>query len=87
HLFRFNFDATVDGRPLLTMRDGCAGFFTEEDLASGQGIVKTALDLLPVEGIKPPDWREFVPLSAEAYADEQLATYRWQTRRASQAPG
>ena len=73
HLFRFNFDATVDGRPLLTMRDGCAGFFTEEDLASGQGIVKTALDLLPVEGIKPPDWREFVPLSAEAYADEQLA--------------
>ncbi len=27
-LFRFQFDATVAGEPLLTMRDGCAGFFT-----------------------------------------------------------
>jgi acyl transferase domain-containing protein len=25
-LFRFNFDASVEGKPLLTMRDGCAGF-------------------------------------------------------------
>ena len=38
-LFRFEFDATVDGEPLLTMRDGCAGFFTPEELAAGQGIV------------------------------------------------
>ena len=36
-LFRFQFDATVAGEPLLTMRDGCAGFFTPEELAAGQG--------------------------------------------------
>src|ERR1035437_3665130 len=26
-LFFFEFDGTVDGQPLITMRDGCAGFF------------------------------------------------------------
>ena len=39
HLFRFEFDATVDGAPLLTMRNGCAGFFTQAELDGGQGLV------------------------------------------------
>ncbi|MCI0651178.1 MAG: type I polyketide synthase, partial [Planctomycetes bacterium] len=43
-LFRFRFDATVGGRPLLSMRDGCAGFFTAEELAAGRGIVRPALE-------------------------------------------
>jgi 3-hydroxymyristoyl/3-hydroxydecanoyl-(acyl carrier protein) dehydratase len=38
-LFRFQFDATVRGEPLLSMRDGCAGFFSAEELAAGKGIV------------------------------------------------
>ena len=37
HLFRFEFDGTVGGEPVLTMRDGCAGFFSAEELADGQG--------------------------------------------------
>src|SRR5262249_52449187 len=44
HLFRFQFDATVDGVPLMSMRDGCAGFFTDQELAAGRGIVPTTLD-------------------------------------------
>jgi 3-hydroxymyristoyl/3-hydroxydecanoyl-(acyl carrier protein) dehydratase len=39
HLFRFCYQATVDGMPLLTMTDGCAGFFTPAQLAAGKGIV------------------------------------------------
>lgn len=42
-LFRFAFDATVDGQPLMTMRDGCAGFFTEAELAAGKGVVDGGL--------------------------------------------
>ncbi len=38
-LFQFEFEATVAGEPILTMRDGCAGFFTPEELAAGKGIV------------------------------------------------
>lgn len=44
-LFRFGFDATVDGRPLMTMRDGCAGFFSEAELAAGRGVVDSRLSL------------------------------------------
>ena len=40
YLFRFQFDGTVDGKPLLTMRDGCAGFFTNEELDAGRGLVQ-----------------------------------------------
>ncbi len=43
-LFRFEYDATVDGEPLITMRDGCAGFFTAEELAAGKGIEPAELD-------------------------------------------
>lgn len=39
HLFRFRYEASVDGMPLLTMTDGCAGFFTPAQLAAGKGIV------------------------------------------------
>lgn len=42
-LFRFDYDATVDGQPLMTMRDGCAGFFTEAELAAGKGVVDGGL--------------------------------------------
>jgi 3-hydroxymyristoyl/3-hydroxydecanoyl-(acyl carrier protein) dehydratase len=44
-LFRFEFDATLYGAPMLTMRGGCAGFFTPEELASGKGIVPHAVEL------------------------------------------
>jgi acyl transferase domain-containing protein/3-hydroxymyristoyl/3-hydroxydecanoyl-(acyl carrier protein) dehydratase len=44
-LFRFQFDATVAGEPLLSMRDGCAGFFTTAELAAGKGIVPRTVEL------------------------------------------
>ena len=53
YLFRFNFEGTVNGEPLLSMKNGCAGFFTEQELAAGQGIVHTRLDLLPQPGVRP----------------------------------
>ncbi|WP_165244204.1 type I polyketide synthase [Paludisphaera soli] len=61
HLFRFEFEGTVDGRPLLTMRDGCAGFFSAEELAAGKGIVPRPLDAKPRPGVRPDDWRELAP--------------------------
>ena len=44
-LFRFRLDATVAGEPFLSMRDGCAGFFTPEELAAGRGIIPHTIDL------------------------------------------
>jgi PfaB family protein len=77
HLFRFRFDGTVNGEPLLTMRDGCAGFFTAEELAAGRGIVQTALDRRPMPGKKPADWQDLAPLGGvESYSPVQLNELR-----------
>ena len=75
-LFRFEFDATVDGEPLLTMREGCAGFFTEQELASGKGIIHTALDKQPRPGKRPADWVDLVPMGVESFDDAQLLQLR-----------
>ncbi|TXI83637.1 MAG: type I polyketide synthase, partial [Cupriavidus sp.] len=76
YLFRFEFDATVDDKPLLTMREGCAGFFTQAELASGKGIIHTALDKRPRPGIRPEDWSDPVPMAVESYSDDQLLALR-----------
>jgi len=75
-LFRFGFEATVNGAPLLTMTDGCAGFFTNEALAAGKGIVRTALDLKPAPGRRPADWEDFTRMGVERYSGEQLDALR-----------
>ena len=75
-LFRFSFEGTVQGEPLLTMRDGCAGFFTLAELQSGKGVIHTALDLRPLPGKRGADWEALVPVAVEAYGDTQIAALR-----------
>ncbi|MBN1956662.1 MAG: type I polyketide synthase, partial [Desulfuromonadales bacterium] len=72
YLFRFSFEGTVGGQPLLSMKKGCAGFFTQEELAAGRGIVHTKLDLLPQPGTRPDDWRDLVPMQVEAYDEGRI---------------
>jgi 3-hydroxymyristoyl/3-hydroxydecanoyl-(acyl carrier protein) dehydratase len=76
HLFRFRFEATVGGEPLLSMREGCAGFFTEQELAAGKGIVHTALDRQPRPGKRPADWSDLTPMVEETYTAAQLDALR-----------
>ena len=75
-LFRFRFTATVGGEPLMTMSDGIAGFFTAEALAAGQGVIKTALDLRPMPGVRSEGWRAFVPMERQALGDAQVEALR-----------
>ena len=76
-LFFFNFESTVDGRPLLSMKKGCAGFFTQEELAKGKGVVLTAEETAPAAGVCPADWKSPAPAGEpEAYDDSALAALR-----------
>jgi len=75
-LFRFFFEATVNGQPLLSMRDGCAGFFSQQELDAGKGIVRPAIDLRPTSGIRPADWQELVPMTREGFDAAQLDRLR-----------
>ena len=38
-MFFFQYDCTVAGCPVFSVRNGQAGFFTDEELASGKGVV------------------------------------------------
>ena len=76
-LFYFAFEATVDGRPLLSMREGCAGFFTVEELEAGQGIVRTKIDQQHRPGVLPADWQSLAPMRAgDSYDAAQIAALR-----------
>ncbi len=76
HFFRFQFDATVDGELFLTMRDGCAGFFTEAALAAGKGVIVTSLDLAPRREGAADGWDELVSVGRESYDDAQVDALR-----------
>ncbi|NLO92258.1 MAG: type I polyketide synthase [Elusimicrobia bacterium] len=63
-LFFFNFESTVGGKPLMSMRKGCAGFFTAEELARGKGVVFKEGDLDAKPGKIPADWPQLAPPQA-----------------------
>ena len=76
YLFFFHFAGSINGRPLITMTDGCAGFFTPEEVEDSGGIIQ------PSDGASPaPDqdrgrWDPLVPVSVEAYSDQALESLR-----------
>ena len=75
-LFRFRFDGAVAGKPLITMRNGCAGFFSRTELEAGRGIVLTRLEQQEQRGRRPADWRSPVPMQRERYDDAQIEALR-----------
>ncbi|HLB30268.1 MAG TPA: type I polyketide synthase, partial [Gammaproteobacteria bacterium] len=75
-LFRFHFDGTVAGKPLITMRSGCAGFFSTAELAAGRGIMLTSLERQPQQGKRPADWRQLASVRRGRYDDAQIAALR-----------
>ncbi len=75
-LFRFGFEATVNGRLLVTMEDGCAGFFSQEALDAGKGILVRGLDQRPDVRSLPDDWRPLAPMEPCALDDAQVEALR-----------
>jgi len=76
YLFRFSFESTVDGEPLLSMKEGCAGFFTPRELDEGKGIIHTELDRRRMPGRLPEGWQTPLPMGVEGYSDSQLELLR-----------
>ncbi len=72
YLFFFRFEGTVNGQPVLTMRDGCAGFFTKQEIHDSGGVILSADDKKPLTGKRPDDWTELVPMTNESYDRQQV---------------
>ncbi|MEZ4744179.1 MAG: beta-ketoacyl synthase N-terminal-like domain-containing protein [Bdellovibrionota bacterium] len=75
-LFRFSFEAKVNGKPLLSMKNGCAGFFTDKELDEGKGLVFSTLDQVQMQGCLTGGFTYPVPVEKAAYDDEQLEALR-----------
>jgi 3-oxoacyl-(acyl-carrier-protein) synthase/3-hydroxymyristoyl/3-hydroxydecanoyl-(acyl carrier protein) dehydratase len=76
YLFFFEFDGAIDGRPMISMRKGCAGFFTADEIEHSGGVVLTPDETAVVPGKRPDAWRESTAMSAGAYDDAALAALR-----------
>jgi len=76
YLFFFNFEGYIGDSHLISMTDGCAGFFTEEEVRTSGGIIMTAEDTQRLSGQKPSDWKDLVPLKKESYDGVALESLR-----------
>ncbi|MBC2742125.1 MAG: hypothetical protein HGJ93_03505, partial [Desulfosarcina sp.] len=75
-MFFFRFEGYIGDEHLITMRDGCAGFFTEDEVNSSGGIILTEQEGKPVPGKCPDNWQPTVPMARESYSDDQVDALR-----------
>ncbi len=74
YLFFFHYTGYIDGLPLISMRDGCAGFFTESEIKNSGGII-----LQDQERKKIPQKRTVTPpapMLRESYTEHQVDALR-----------
>ncbi|MBU1109551.1 MAG: type I polyketide synthase [Candidatus Riflebacteria bacterium] len=76
YLFFFEFDGSINDKHLITMRNGCAGFFTDRQLADGKGIVLTDDDTRPDPRPNLPGRQNLPAMRIEAFNDSALAALR-----------
>ena len=78
YLFLFHFKGFIDNMPLITMTNGCAGFFTEEEVANSGGIILTDEDKEPSVGAgkRPRDWHDLVQPMPGTYDEAAIQALR-----------
>jgi acyl transferase domain-containing protein/3-hydroxymyristoyl/3-hydroxydecanoyl-(acyl carrier protein) dehydratase len=76
YLFFFRFEGFIGDRRLISMHNGCAGFFTHEEVRNSGGIILTEEDTCPGEGKRPSDWKDLVPVYTESYNDDAVEALR-----------
>lgn len=73
-MFFFAFEGTINGQPLISMRNGCAGFFTDQEVKNSGGIILGKEEKAPVPGKK--DFDPLVSLQRESYDQAQVDRLR-----------
>jgi len=74
-MFFFRFDGYIGGEHLITMRDGCAGFFTEAEVRNSGGILLTEAEKHPEPGSK--DFPDLVSMAGvESYEEAAVEALR-----------
>lgn len=80
YLFFFQFNGYIGDRHIISMRKGCAGFFTDKEVKDSGGIILTPEELAHIPGKKTAAWKDLVPFfnTGETYAlsDDQVNALR-----------
>jgi 3-oxoacyl-(acyl-carrier-protein) synthase/3-hydroxymyristoyl/3-hydroxydecanoyl-(acyl carrier protein) dehydratase len=76
HMFFFQFDGFIGNEPLIRMRNGCAGFFTEEEVLNSGGILFTETEKAKRPGRRPSDWSDPVPMEKTTCNEAALEALR-----------
>jgi len=74
-LFFFQYDCRVDGRLVISVRHGQAGFFTDAELASSKGVLVDLADEPPPTD-DPPAFDSTRASSKRAFSEDDLAALR-----------
>ncbi len=74
YLFFFHYNGYINDQLMISMRDGCAGFFTEQEVKNSGGIILKTEDLAPV---KPnAAFQPLVPVKKQLFSDDQVDALR-----------
>ncbi|BDS11133.1 PfaB family protein [Aureispira anguillae] len=71
-LFFFSYNCYVEDRLVLKMRNGCAGFFTDEQLEEGLGVVYSKEELDAKINAKKPKFTPLLNTTKTSFSKEDL---------------
>ncbi len=75
-LFFFRFEGWIGDEHLITMEDGCAGFFSHEQLHGGRGLVEDDPDQIPPRRPGCTPYTPLVEVTATTLDDDQVQALR-----------
>ncbi len=73
-LFFFHYKGYIDNQLLISMRDGCAGFFTEDEVENSGGIILKTEDLKPVKS--KTEFRPLIDVEKTRLSDKEVGHLR-----------
>ncbi len=76
YLFLFRFEGHIGDSRLITMSEGCAGFFTEEEVRNSGGIILTKDDKIQGATVNGSPFTPLIPQSRTTYGDDQVDALR-----------
>lgn len=71
-LFFFHYDCYVGDKKVLIMRNGCAGFFTDEELADGKGVIHTDQDKAQFKQARKSTFKALIQSDKKYFGLEQM---------------
>jgi acyl transferase domain-containing protein/3-hydroxymyristoyl/3-hydroxydecanoyl-(acyl carrier protein) dehydratase len=76
YLFFFRFEGFIGSQHLITMTNGCAGFFTESEVRTSGGIILSEQDLEQGPRIDGQPFEPLLSLSDASYDDQHIEALR-----------